>query len=102
MTADVETAPPKPPRGLHQSIRREWFRLAKDMQDQGINPHKRVREMGIMIDLIIEERELDFMWNDVCLADKLAISRRTSSIQAQKLKLLKLLFMPNAKSGDST
>lgn len=98
MTADVEIAPPKPPRGLRQSIRREWFRIVKDMRDQGIDPHRRTRELEMMIRLIAEESDLDYEWEGASLSEKLALGRRMTAICNQKLRILKLIF----NSGDST
>jgi hypothetical protein len=92
MTPTTEKPPPKPPRGLHRRVRREWIKLVEDLEKRGIDPHSRVRELEMMIALAGEEFDLSCEWSDANLSQRLAIGRRFQAITNQKIKILRLIF----------
>jgi hypothetical protein len=96
MTPTTEKPPPKPPRGSPQWIKREWAKLVEDLQNRGIDPHLRVRELKFWIELAGEEFDLNDSYGDANLSQRLAIGRRFSAITNQKLRVLRLLFAPTS------
>jgi hypothetical protein len=89
---------PSPPRGKRAEIKAEWTRMAKSMADQGIDPNSRIYLLWDYINTVCEDGDLSLAWEDACLRDKIALSRRFSELLNQKLKLRKMLLAPEIKS----
>lgn len=70
--------------------------MVKDLQEQGIDPHTRMRELEMWIRLLAEERDLDYELPDARLSQKLAIGRRQSELINQQLRFLRVLFKRTA------
>ena len=94
---DELTLPP-PPRGKRKEIKEEWTRMAKAMTDQGIDPHSRLDLLGNYIDVVCVDYDLGCEWQEACLRDRIAISRRFSAHLSEKLRLRKQLLAPEIKT----
>lgn len=98
MPGTDELTIPRPPRGKRDEIKAEWVRMAKAMADQGINPNSRLYLLWDYINTVCEEGDLGLAWEEACLRDRIALSRRFSALLSQKLRLRKLLLEPEITS----